>query len=133
MKFERRLGHQHEIDFLQGQAGLGCDESRFPAHELDHAHAARSAQGFYVGAADGFGGFFHGRVEAEGAGHEVDVVVDGLRDAHYGDLEAAPEHFAGYGLRGLHGAVAADHEQNGDVHVDFFCPLSLQNSLPLSV
>jgi hypothetical protein len=46
--------------------------------------------------------------------HQVDVVVDGFRHADHGDFGAAALHFLGNAHGRLHGAVAADDEQQID-------------------
>lgn len=69
-------------------------------------------------AADGFGGLVHGGVETKGLRHEIDVVVDGLGDADDGNADVALAYFLGDGGGGLHGAVAADDEE--DAHVEPF-------------
>ena len=54
--------------------------------------------------------------EAEGFVDEVDVVVDGLGDADHADVEAAPFDFHCDVVRAAQRAVAADAEQDFDVH-----------------
>ncbi len=112
---EGRFRDQDEVHFLHGQRGLGGDEARFPAHELDQTNAVGHALGLGMGAFDGLGGLEDGGLEAEGLGDEVDVVVDGLGDADDGDLEVARLHFTADAQGGLHAAVTADDEQDADV------------------
>ena len=118
VQLERRFGDEHEIGLTQGESGLRRDESGLAAHELDDADAVGRAHGFHMRAADGFGGLVHGGVETKGLRHEIDVVVDGLGDADDGNADVALAHFLGDGGGGLHGAVAADDEE--DAHVEPF-------------
>jgi len=68
-----------------------------------------------VSAGDGLRGLFHGRVEAEGLGDEVDVVIDGLRNANDADFRAAPGDLLLNAPGRLHGAVAADDKEHAHV------------------
>lgn len=118
VQLERRFGDEHEVGLTQGEGGLRRDESGLAAHELDDADAVGRAHGFHMRAADGFGGLVHGGVETKGLRHEIDVVVDGLGDADDGNADVALAYFLGDGGGGLHGAVAADDEE--DAHVEPF-------------
>lgn len=114
-EFEGGLGDQHEVHVLHGQGGPCGDEPRLPPHELHEADAVGRAAGLGVGALDGLRGLEHRGLEAEGLGDEVDVVVDGLRDADDRHLQPPLADLLADAQRGLHGAVAADDEQGADV------------------
>ena len=73
----------------------------------------------------------HGGLEAEGAVHEEEVVVDGLGDAHDGHLEVPPLDLLGYGEGALLGAVPAYREEH--VHVEALYRIDeLLRALPAS-
>ena len=81
---------------------------------LTRPDAVARARGLHVGAADHLDGGRERALEPEAPIDEMDVVVDGLRDADDGDLQPAPLHLGDDGLRPAQRAVAADHEEHVD-------------------
>ena len=116
VKREGFLGDEAEVHDGAGHGGVGGDEAGVAAHELDEADAVAAALGLHVGGLDDGFRRRHGRLEAEGAAHEVEVVVDRLRDADDADRELAPLAFLRDVARRAEGAVAADAEEEVDVH-----------------
>lgn len=78
---KRRLGNQHKIYFLEGQGGPRRNEAGFAAHQFDQADAVGRAASFRMRALNGLGGFEYRCLETEGLRDEVNVVVNGFRDA----------------------------------------------------
>ena len=65
-------------EVITGERGLRRDESSFTPHEFDQADAHIHARGLDMRALDCLGRLLHGRIEPEGSGDEVDVVINGL-------------------------------------------------------
>src|SRR5690606_29743444 len=84
------------------------------SHELHETDPVPGAEGFDLGASDHLYGCGIGALEAETSVDEVNVVVDGLRNADDGDLRGAPLALFDDAHRAPNGAVAADHEQHVD-------------------
>mmetsp|Transcript_9312 Transcript_9312/g.29375 ORF Transcript_9312/g.29375 Transcript_9312/m.29375 type:complete len:368 (+) Transcript_9312:423-1526(+) len=113
------LGDEAQIGILAGQRGVRRDEACMAPHELHDADAVRSAGGFDLGGPDGGLRLFDGRVEAEGAVDEVDVVVDGFGDAGHAELQLVVARGKVQLLRSPMGAVASDD-------VELVHPVALQ-------
>ena len=112
---EGRFGNEHKIGLPQGQRRLCRDKARLPAHKLDDPDAVGDAHRLHMGATDRLRRLVHGGVEAEGLGHETDIVVDGFRNADDRKTHGALPDFRADGLGGLHRAVSADDKEHADV------------------
>ena len=99
-----------------GEGGVSGDEARVAAHELDEADTIVGAKRLGVGGADGGNGGGHGGLKPEGAANEVEVVVDGLRNADDGNLQATATALVGDVAGTTEGAIAANREEDVDAH-----------------
>ena len=101
------FGNQDDVRAAGNAGGIG-DPAGIAAHHFDDDDAIVRVGGG-VDAVDGFGGNHDGRVEAEGLVGAVDVVVDGLGNAHAGDAVLAQKER--HRLR----VVAAERDQRVDL------------------
>ena len=116
--FERelRLGDEAEVDDGVRRRRRRRDEAGVAPHELDEADAVRRSLRLDVREADDVRGRRDGRLEAEGAADELEVVVNRLGDADDGDLEPPFRALLGEVARAAERSVAADAEEDVDVH-----------------
>jgi len=116
VEVEGHFGDEDEIRVPRGQGCRRGDVTGLASHELHEADPHGGPLRLHVGALDRPDGLGDGRVEPEALLDEDEVVVDGLGDADHADLQFP----AGRLLRdqpgGLHRAVAADDEEEIDVH-----------------
>lgn len=117
LAFEREgdFGDEAEVHDGGGKCRIGGDKSGVTAHELHEAEPVKGAIRLVVGARDDVGRAEHGGLETERAVDEVQIVVDGLRDADDRDGLLALFDFLRDGVRAAKRAVAADAEQHIDV------------------
>ena len=113
---EGLLGDEAEVHNGVGEGGVSGDEARVAAHELDEADTIVGAKRLGVGGADGGNGGGHGGLKPEGAANEVEVVVDGLRNADDGNLQATAAALVGDVAGTTEGAIAANRKEDVDAH-----------------
>ena len=114
-EFKRNFGHEAEVHDRCRERCVRGDKSGIAAHELHEAKSVVGAVGFDVRARDDVCRTEHGCFETECAVDEVQVVVDGFRDADDGNGLLAFLDFFGNGVGSTEGAVTADAEQHVDV------------------
>ena len=110
------LRDQTEVHHRIRDGRVGGDEAGIAAHQLHEPHAVEGALRLHVRIADDGGRLGHGRLEPEGTSHELKVVIDRLRHADHGDLESAFQALLRHVARAPERSVAADHEEDVDVH-----------------
>mmetsp|Transcript_18793 Transcript_18793/g.65521 ORF Transcript_18793/g.65521 Transcript_18793/m.65521 type:complete len:306 (+) Transcript_18793:1101-2018(+) len=108
------LRDKHQVDDGGRQRRIHCDEACIPAHQLHDAHTLVTTRRLDPGVADAPASRLNCRVEAEGLVEVQDIVVDGLRHAHDGDLQAPILRLLVELVCGALGAVAADREEHVD-------------------
>ena len=112
---ERYFGNEAEVHDGRCKGCVGGDKARVAAHELHETEPVERSVRFVVRARNHVGRGEHRRLETERAVDEVQVVVDGFRDADDRDGLAALLHFFGDGVCPAQRAVTADAEQHVDV------------------
>jgi hypothetical protein len=113
----RDLRDQHHVHVGGRERRMASDEAGVPPHQLHHSDAVPGSGGFHVRAADHVHRSGEGRLEAEGAIDEVDVVVDRLGDADHADRQAPLVNLRHQAHRAAERAVSPDHEQHTDVEL----------------
>ena len=110
------LRDEAEVHHRIRDGRVGGDETGIAAHQLHESYAVEGALRLHVRVADDGGRLGHGRLEPEGTPHEHKVVVDRLRHADHGDLESALQALLRHVARTPERPIAADHEEDVDVH-----------------
>ena len=113
----RQANHVHAVAVVaHGQRRRRRQPARVAAHDLHQGHVGRAV---HRGVPDDLlhhhADVLGRRAVAGGVVGELQVVVDGLRDAHEADVAADPRAVAAELVDGVHAVVAADVEEVLDV------------------
>ena len=111
---EGNLRYEAHVHGPRRQRRVHGDEAGLAAHELDDSHAVERGLGLHGSRLDGLLRLLHGGVEAECFIDVEDVVVDRLRDADDGNLEAAAGALGADRVGPSVAPVTADHEHHVD-------------------
>jgi len=111
---EGHLRDEAQVHIGTGEGGVGSDEARVAAHQLDESDAVPRAARLGMGRADGSGCGFDRGGEPEAPLHPIHVVVHRLGDADHGEALPSADGFCCDGRRTPKRPIAADAEQDGD-------------------
>ena len=106
-----------EVHVVVGQNGESGDKTRLSAHELYQADSVSRPRSLVMGRIRYPGRFGYGRLEAERLLNKGYIVIYGFRNTDHRDLQASPCNFSGDSPAPPESPVAADNEQDTDVHV----------------
>ena len=111
------LRDQADVNLARRQRGVHGDEPRLPAHDSNQTDAVERGPGLDRGGPDRLDRLVHRGLKPEGSVQEQDVVVDRLGNAnHRGGHVALAAHVV-YGQRARVRTVAADDEEEVQVHI----------------
>ena len=110
------LRHQAVVDMGVRQRRIGGDEAGITPHHMDQSDSVRRPFRLVVRGGNHRIGRIDRRLEAEGLVDIIDVVVDRLRDADHADIQSAPFDLLDDVVGAAQRAVAADAEEDLDVH-----------------
>ena len=116
IKIESDFRDEDKIDIVLGQGSADGDVTGLAAHDFDQTDSHGGSLGLDMGRLDRLDGFGDGCVKAEGFFNEVQIVVDGFRNADDADVQVSPENLFGEESRRAHGPIPADAEKKIDVH-----------------